>query len=59
MQIYKVSWNFGRKKGALGKFYPDSVTVEAATPEAALNKAYETHDHLMFVTVTEITPGTV
>ena len=51
---YRVSWKKGRKAGALGVFYPDSVTVEAETPEAARLKAYETHEHLMFVTIEEV-----
>ena len=51
---YRVSWKKGRTAGALGVFYPDSVTVEAETPEEARLKAYETHEHLMFVTVEEV-----
>ena len=54
MKTYKVSWKKGRTAGALGVFYPDSVTVEAETPEEARLKAYETHEHLMFVTVEEV-----
>ena len=54
MKTYKVSWEKGRKAGALGGFYPDSVIVEAETPEAARLKAYETHEHLMFVTIEEV-----
>ena len=50
-KTYEVSWKRGRKVGAIGIFYPGSVTVAAETPEAALLKAYETHEHLMFVTV--------
>ena len=50
-KTYEVSWKRGRKVGAIGIFYPGSVTVAAETPEAALLKAYETYEHLMFVTV--------
>ena len=53
-KFYKVSWSAGRTLGAIGIFYPDSVTVTAETPDGAIRKAYETHEHLMFVTVTEI-----
>ena len=52
-KCYTVSWSKGRKIGAVGIFYPDWVSVTADTPEDALRKAYETHEHLMFVTVTE------
>ena len=52
MKNYNVSWKQGRKVGAIGIFYPDSVNVAAETPEEALLKAYETHEHLMMVTVT-------
>ena len=52
-KTYDVSWKSGRKAGAIGIFYPDSVTVAAETPEEALLKAYETHEHLIFVTVSE------
>ena len=50
-KTYNVSWKSGRKVGAIGIFYPGGVTVAAETPEEAILKAYETHDHLMFVTV--------
>tara|TARA_R100001244_G_scaffold63070_1_gene52413 strand:- start:636 stop:833 length:198 start_codon:yes stop_codon:yes gene_type:complete len=56
-KIYKVSWERGRKVGAIGIFYPDSVTVMAETPEEALRKAYETHEHLKWPTVTEQEEG--
>ena len=52
-KTYNVSWKRGRKVGAIGIFYPDSVTVSAETPDEALLKAYETHEHLMLVTVSE------
>ena len=51
---WRVSWKKGRTAGALGVFYPDSVIVEAETPEAARLKAYEKHEHLMFVTIEEV-----
>ena len=54
MKTYKVSWRKGRRAGAEGILYPDSVVVEANSPEEAHLKAYDTHDHLMFVTVTEM-----
>lgn len=53
MKNYNVSWKHGRKVGAIGIFYPDSVDVVAKTPEEALLKAYETHEHLTMVTVQE------
>jgi hypothetical protein len=51
VENYNVSWKRGRRVGAIGIFYPDSVNVAAETPEKALLKAYETHEHLMMVTV--------
>ena len=51
MKNYNVSWKHGRKVGAIGIFYPDSVNVAAEPPEEARLKAYETHEHLMMVTV--------
>tara|TARA_R110002020_G_scaffold18907_1_gene65280 strand:+ start:567 stop:749 length:183 start_codon:yes stop_codon:yes gene_type:complete len=53
MKTYNVSWKSGRRVGAIGVFYPDSVDVVAETPEEALLKAYETHEHLTMVTVEE------
>ena len=52
-KTYDVSWKRGRKVGAIGVFYPGGVTVAAETPEEALLKAYKTHEHLMFITVSE------
>jgi hypothetical protein len=52
-KTYRVSWKSGRKVGAIGIFYPDSVIVLAETREDAILKAYETHEHLMSVTVSE------
>jgi len=54
MKTYKVSWRKGRLSGAQGIFYPDSVIVQAENEKAAHLKAYDTHEHLMFVTVTEL-----
>ena len=54
MKTYKVSWRQGRRAGAQGIFYPDSVVVQAENEEAAHLKAYDTHEHLMFVDVTEM-----
>ena len=51
MKNYNVSWKQGRKVGAIGIFYPDSVNVAAKTPEEALLKAYETHEHLMMINI--------
>lgn len=53
--MYRVSWKHGRKRGAIGVFYPDSVVVEAENKEAALLKAYDTHEWLMFTQVEKIT----
>jgi len=54
MKTYRVSWQKGRRAGAQGIFYPDSVVVQAENEKAAHLKAYDTHEHLMFVTVTEL-----
>ena len=54
MKTYRVSWRKGRLSGAQGIFYPDSVVVQAENEKAAHLKAYDTHDHLLFVTVTEM-----
>jgi hypothetical protein len=53
-KTYKVSWRKGRLVGAEGVVYPDSVVVQAHNPAAARLKAYDTHEHLMHVTVTEL-----
>ncbi len=52
---YRVSWRQGRKAGAIGIFYPDSVEVEAEDPAHAIHKAYETHEHLVGVHVEDVT----
>jgi len=54
MKTYRVSWQKGRPIGAIGIDYPDSVIVKATSPYAAHMKAYDTHEHLMFVDITEI-----
>ena len=54
MKTYKVSWQKGRLIGAQGIFYSDSVVVQAENEKAAHLKAYDTHEHLMHVNVTEI-----
>ena len=54
MKTYRVSWQKGRLVGAQGIFYPDSVVVQAENERAAHLKAYDTHEHLMFVDVTEM-----
>ena len=54
MKTYRVSWKQGRRAGAEGIFYPDSVVVQAENEKAAHLKAYDTHEHLLFVTVTEL-----
>ena len=54
MKTYRVSWRRGRRAGAQGIFYPDSVVVQAENEKAAHLKANDTHEHLMFVTVTEM-----
>jgi|TARA_R110002124_G_scaffold49184_1_gene144506 hypothetical protein len=54
MKTYKVSWGKGRLSGSQGIFYPDSVMVQAENEKAAHLKAYDTHEHIMFVTVTEM-----
>jgi len=59
MKTYRVSWRKGRRAGAQGIFYPDSVVVQAENEKAAHLKAYDTHEHLMFVTVTEMDENNV
>ena len=59
MKTYKVSWRKGRLSGAQGVFYPDSVVVQAGNERAAHLKAYDTHEHLMFVNVTEMDESNV
>ncbi len=54
MKKYRVEWRQGRKIGAIGIFYPDSVVVYAEDEEAAHLKAYNTHEHLTGINVTEI-----
>jgi len=54
MKTYRVSWQKGRRAGAQGRFYPASVVVQAENERAAHLKAYETSEHLMHVTVTEM-----
>ena len=57
MKTFRVSWKQGRCAGAQGILYPDSVVVQAENEKAAHLKAYDTHEHLMFVTVTEMKEG--
>jgi len=59
MKTYRVSWQKGRLIGAQGIFYPDSVVVQAENEKAAHLKAYDTHEHLMHVTVTEMDESNV
>jgi len=54
MKTYRVSWKRGRLSGAQGILYPDSVIIKAENEKAAHLKAYDTHEHLMHVTVTEL-----
>lgn len=59
MKTYRVSWQKGRRAGAIGIFYPASVVVQAENERAAHLKAYDTHEHLMHVTVTEMDESNV
>ena len=59
MKTYKVSWQKGRRAGAQGRHYPDSVIVQAENEKAAHLKAYDTHEHLMNVNVTEMDENNV
>ena len=59
MKTYKVSWQKGRRAGAQGRHYPDSVIVQAENEKAAHLKAYDTHEHLMHVNVTEMDENNV
>tara|TARA_A100000172_G_scaffold81126_1_gene73161 strand:- start:5353 stop:5535 length:183 start_codon:yes stop_codon:yes gene_type:complete len=54
MKTYKVSWQKGRRIGAIGRSYSHSVIVKANSPYDAHMKAYHTHEHLMFVDVKEV-----
>jgi len=47
----------GRLSGAIGVSYPCEVIVEASDAAAAYLKAYDTHEHLSEVNVTEIFEG--
>ena len=57
LKTYRVSWRSGRERGAIGIMYAGMVTVRAASPDAAKLKAYETHEHLMFVKIEEVGEG--
>jgi len=57
LKTYRVSWKQGREAGAIGIMYPGQVIVRATSPEAAKLKAYETHEHLLFVKVEEVDGG--
>ena len=59
MKTYRVSWQKGRRAGAIGIFYPGSVVVQAENERAAHLKAYDTHEHLMHATVTEMDESNV
>ena len=59
MKTYRVSWQKGRRAGAQGIFYPDSVVVKAINTTQALDMAYDTHEHLMNVNVTELDESNV
>lgn len=54
MPKYKVSWKKGRRIGAEGILYPGNLIVYADNELEAHLKAYETHEHLMFVSITEL-----
>ena len=56
MRTYRVEWESGRERNAIGIFYPGSVTVQALDPHDALMKAYKTHDHIQRYTITEVEP---
>jgi hypothetical protein len=43
----------GRKKGAIGVMHPVRIEVKADSAEAAALKAYDTHDHVMWLKVVE------
>lgn len=54
MKKYRVAWESGREKGAIGIMYPGSVLVTAMDPYDALMQAYRTHDHMLRTTITEV-----
>lgn len=53
MNIYEVSFR-GRPIDSIGLIRNCTVEVEAEDEKHAVKKAYETHDHLMFVKVKQI-----
>ena len=53
------SINFFENLDELLTNYPDSVVVQAENEKAAHLKAYDTHEHLMFVNVTEMDESNV
>ena len=55
LPTYSISWMRGRRAGAIGAFYPGSLTVKASSEEQALLEVYKTHEHLLCVRITKLT----
>jgi len=53
MNIYEVSFR-GRPIGSLGYFRECTVEVAAEDEKHAVKKAYESHEHLMFIEVKQV-----
>ncbi len=53
MKTYKLRF-WGRKNGAIGVTDWHVVTVRAGSEVAAKQRLYDTHDHIMWVTVLEV-----
>ena len=53
MNIYEVSFR-GRPIGSIGFFRNCMVEVAAEDEKHAVKKAYESHEHLMFIEVKQV-----
>ena len=50
---YRITF-IGRLIGAIGIHYQHKVDVEADSEDSAIEKLYETHEHIMVLTIEEI-----
>lgn len=55
MKTYIASF-WGKLKGAIGKSCRHSVQIEAEDETTARLKLYETHEHIFYLTLTEVQP---
>lgn len=53
MKRFRIQF-VGRKVGAIGIVYRHDVTVEAETPEDAVAKLYDTHEHITGLEIAEV-----